>query len=95
MLRSVRLWDIPARAMSATVTERTKITATAFSPDGRTLATGSNDGAVRFYDAATGHPRGAFDWQIGPISTLTFAPDGLRAAAGGRKGTIVVWDVDA
>jgi hypothetical protein len=92
--RSVRLWDVTARRLTAKVVERTALLAMAFSPDGRTLATGTTDGVVRLYDVGTGHPRQAFDWQIDPVHALAFAPDGLRAAAGGKKGTIVVWDVD-
>jgi WD40 repeat protein len=92
--RSVWFWNVRTRQPTATIAERTEIKATAFSPDGRTFAIGSNDGAVRFYDVATGHQRAAYDWQIGPIHSLAFAPDGMRAAAGSKKGTIVVWDVD-
>jgi WD40 repeat protein len=39
----------------------------AFSPDGGTLVTGSNDGTVRLWDAATGRQRTAFDWRVGPV----------------------------
>ena len=69
------------------------ITAAAFSPDGRTLATASNDGTVKFFDAATGKERAAFDWRLGRMSALAFAPDGMTAAAAGERG-IVVWDLD-
>jgi WD40 repeat protein len=93
-LRSVRLWDVKAAKTLAKVKESATIHATAFSPDGGTLATANEDGAVHFYDVTTGHKRAAFDWQIGPIYSLAFAPDGMRAAAGGSKGTIVIWDVD-
>jgi WD40 repeat protein len=93
-MRSVRLWDLEARRIIATVTDRAKIRAVAFSPDGRILVTGTNDGVIRLYDVATGQQRTAFDWRIGPVLALAFAPDGMRAAAAGSEGTIVVWDVD-
>lgn len=73
---------------------RRKVQALAFSPDGRTLATVSNDTVARFWDADTGREKAAYGWDIGPLKAVAFAPDGLRAAASGKKGTIVVWDVD-
>jgi len=73
---------------------RRKVQSLAFSPDGRTLATVSNDTAARFWQADTGREKTAYGWDIGPLKAVAFAPDGLRAAASGKKGTIVVWDVD-
>jgi WD40 repeat protein len=58
------------------------------------LASASQDGEVRFWDAASGRERRAFDWKIGKVSCVRFSPDGLRAAAGGARGRLVVWDVD-
>jgi WD40 repeat protein len=48
---------------------------------------------VRLWDAASGRALSAYDWRIGPVSSLAFAPDGLRAAAGGN-GAICVWDLE-
>ncbi len=73
---------------------RKYIQSVAFSPDGRTLATVSNDTTARFWDPNTGQQKAAYGWDIGPLKAVTFAPDGQRAAASGRKGTIVVWDVE-
>jgi WD40 repeat protein len=29
-----------------------------------------------------------------PVYSVAFAPDGMRLAAAGRKGKIVLWDID-
>ncbi|OWK37932.1 WD40 repeat domain-containing protein [Fimbriiglobus ruber] len=65
----------------------------AYSPDGRTLATGSWDGTVRFWDAGTGTETACFQWGIGKVFALAYSPDGLRVAAGGDRGTVMLWDV--
>jgi WD40 repeat protein len=93
--RQLWLWDVRERRLTAEIVGRSKFHAVAFSPDGRTLGIGTSDGAVRFYDVATGQQRAAYDWKIGPIHALAFAPDGMRAAVGGTGGAIVVWDVEA
>jgi WD40 repeat protein len=65
-----------------------------FTPDGRYLATVSNEETVKLWDTATWELRDEFGWQIGGLKCVRFAPDGMRAACGGEKGQVVVWDVD-
>jgi WD40 repeat protein len=69
------------------------VLAAAFSADGRTLATVSNEATVRMWDTAVLEVRAELAWQIGGLKCVAFAPDGLRAAAGGEKGSVVVWDL--
>ena len=66
----------------------------AFSPDGKTLATGSWDWRIRLYDLATGkeRPRLAGRHQ-GSILSLAFSPDGKRLASASQDTTVLVWDI--
>ncbi len=48
----------PASPSAAPLTHQGSVDAVAFSPDGKTVLTGSHDGTARLWDAATGQPLG-------------------------------------
>ena len=58
-----------------------RIYAAAFSPDGRTVATGQND-AVVLWETASGKKRGQFNGHRGVVSSVAFAPDGKTMTSG-------------
>jgi RNA polymerase sigma factor (sigma-70 family) len=69
----------------------------AFAPDGRTLASTSWDGTVRFWDAATGEPSAKFPTLREPDEALSLAysPDGTKLAIGHNAGWVRLWDLAA
>jgi WD40 repeat protein len=68
------------------------IRAAAFSPDGETILTGSQDGTLRLWEAATGKPRGQPVPYASPIHAVAFGPDGKAFLAGAEDGTARLWD---
>lgn len=70
-----------------------RVLALAFSPDGRYLATGGVDRAVRIWELATGKRVHTFEGHRGPVAALQFSPDGNTLASGGFDRTVLVWNV--
>jgi len=68
------------------------VTGLAFNPDGKTVATVSDDSTVRLWDATTGKEKGTFRGHDGPVNCVSFSPDGRFLATGGRDGTVITWN---
>jgi WD40 repeat protein len=71
------------------------LNAIAYSPDGGLLASASDDGFVRWFDAETGALVGSLAAFVGRAQSLAFGPDGASVAAAGRgsSNATAIWDV--
>jgi WD40 repeat protein len=69
------------------------VTVLAFTPDGRTGASGSRDETVQLWDVATGQLLRTLTGHRSAITALAFAPDGRTLATGGADGMVLLWDV--
>ena len=70
----------------------TWVAAIAFSPDGSRLLSGSGDGAVRVWDAATGDELKSAAGHRRGVTAVAYSPDGALFASASSDRTIRVWD---
>ncbi len=71
------------------------ITALAFSPDGKTLASaaGFAESDIRLWDVATGKEVGRLEGHKSWVGSLVFWPDGKKLASASADQTIRTWDL--
>ncbi|KAM0169115.1 hypothetical protein ACHAPF_010301 [Botrytis cinerea] len=65
----------------------------AFSPDGKVVASGSDDKAIRLWDVATGESLQTLEGHSNWVTSVAFSPDGKVVASGSYDKTIRLWDV--
>ncbi len=62
-----------------------------WSPNGKRIASGSNDNTVQVWDATTGGHAFTYHDHSDWVNALAWSPDGRRIASGGNDGTVQVW----
>ncbi len=105
---AVRLWDATAGAKGEYVADakavqtltghKGAVNALAFAPNGRALASGGADGALKLWDVSARDKKApeavnVVQWK-GAVNALAWAPDGKTLAAAGSSDPLVqLWDV--
>jgi hypothetical protein len=69
------------------------ISAVAYSPDGRRVASGGQDRAVKVWDLRTGQEILNLEGHTSAVYAVAFNPDGRRLASTGGDATVKLWDL--
>jgi WD40 repeat protein len=88
----VRVFDTTTWQQTAALPGHTGAALT-YSPDGRRLAGGGWDGAVRLWDLEPGAPAASFQAHEKGVVALAFRPDGRILASAAGEQTVKLWDV--
>gem|GEM_PF-2297488 len=99
--RIIKLWEIQTGKEIRTLTDPSKFTSVAFSPDGRILASGSWDETIKLWEVETGRElrtltsHSKFVLYSKFVNFLAFSPDGQTLASGNYDDeTIKLWEVE-
>ena len=86
---------IPAKHKKTLMGHTKSVNSIVFNPDGRTLASGSDDETIRLWDVDTGKSEitlvGHTEWGR---KVSRSSPDGKTLASGGAESMILLWDMD-
>ncbi len=99
---AIKVWNARSHALMFDLKGHTDhVRSLQYSPDGKSLVSGSYDRTVRLWDLASKTQRSMLSAQAMPINEARFFPDGRRLAiatgdwkAHQRPGSLVFWDLD-
>jgi WD40 repeat protein len=82
------------KKMAATAaSDSCRVEALAFTPDGKWLVSGADDGEVQVLEAATGREIVRFDGHDSTVAQVAVAPDGRSVFSAGGDGHVCQWDL--
>jgi WD40 repeat protein len=89
------LWDAATgRERRALAGHAGAVGSVCYSPDGRRIASGSDDKTIKIWDAETGRELRTLEGHADGVRCVCWSPDGRRLASASADGTVRVWDAE-
>jgi WD40 repeat protein len=82
--------DLDTKRLVSAMRNEDTVSAVTFSPDGKWILSGSHDGTVRAWEAATGFEMTRMAHE-GGVNEVAFSPDGRWVVSGSDDYTTRVW----
>jgi WD40 repeat protein len=93
---TLRIWDAANGKPMQVIRNKGRVMwQVLWSPDGKYLATGEQDGVTEIWDARSLQPIHKLQGSGGFVDNLIWSPDGRRLAAGDDKGMLRAWDAES
>jgi WD40 repeat protein len=90
---AIRVWDTATGTQQIALNgHRRLVNSVAFSPDGYSIVSTSDDYTVRVWDVRTGTQQHCLTGHRDRVLSAVFSPDGHYIASGSRDHTLRVWD---
>jgi len=90
----VKLWNVEDGTEIATLKGHTDyVWSVNFSPDGKALASASQDNTVKLWNVADGTETATLKGHTNYVWSVDFSPDGKMLASGSSDNTVKLWNV--
>ena len=88
----IKLWDVKSgREIQTLNGHSASVNTIAFSPDGKSIVSGSSDMNIRIWDLETGKSKGMAGGD-GEVLSVAYSPDGQLIASATKGGAVRLWD---
>jgi WD40 repeat protein len=89
----LKLWDVATGNEGADLKGQARVDSLAYRPDGRMLASASEDGVIKLWDPAIAKELATLKAHSKSIHSLAFSADSTMLVSGSEDNTIKIWEL--